>query len=97
MNGWMKKLSTSQLLDVWQMTTNCNEPEIPLIRGWLMDEIERREPERFETWLELDEPNDNDLRAVLDAPYSCLNCERLCNGCAGLEPSYTGCAMKKAI
>ncbi|MCI8442972.1 MAG: hypothetical protein HFG27_10630 [Provencibacterium sp.] len=43
----IKKLSTDQLLTLWEMTTDIDDKNIPDVRGWLMDEMERRNPESF--------------------------------------------------
>lgn len=44
----LKHYSTERLLDLWEMTTTNSDHNIPAVRGWLMDEIERRFPEAFE-------------------------------------------------
>lgn len=48
------KLSTENLLSQWELTTNCNDVNIPTVRGWLMDELEKRNPEAFNEWLDKD-------------------------------------------
>lgn len=53
--------STDQLLAVWEMTTNNHDENIPMVRGWLMDEIERRYPAAFEAWI-CGDTEDSDLR-----------------------------------
>lgn len=63
----IKTASTDDLLDVWEMTTNRNDPNIPTIRGWLMDEFEKRFPDEFATWLSEDAPQDEDLRKYIGA------------------------------
>lgn len=49
----LKHYSTERLLDLWEMTTTNSDHNIPAVRGWLMDEIERRFPEAFEKWLDI--------------------------------------------
>lgn len=63
----IKSSSTEKLLDLWETTDalNANNPEVPIVRGWLMDEIERRNPEGFDAWLEQDAPEDTDLRRFI--------------------------------
>lgn len=51
----------ADLLDEWELTTNINTPEIHMVRGWLMDELESRNPEGFEKWLDGD-ADDSTLR-----------------------------------
>lgn len=54
----IRKSSTKQLLMVWEMTTTSNDENIPMVRGWLMDELERRDPEGFNAWLDGDTEDD---------------------------------------
>ena len=58
----LKKSSLEKLLDLWDLTTALNGPQVPTVRGWLMDEISRRNPDGFDAWLDLDAPEDQDLR-----------------------------------
>lgn len=44
----------ADLLDEWELTINNKSPEIYMVRGWLMDELESRNPEGFEKWLDSD-------------------------------------------
>lgn len=55
------------LLDEWELTTNNNDPEVATVRGWLMDELESRNPEAFNSWLDQDAPEDNQLREYMTA------------------------------
>lgn len=55
------------LLDEWELTTNMNDSEISTVRGWLMDELESRNPEAFNAWLDQDAPKDNQLREYMTA------------------------------
>lgn len=52
--GILKQRSTRQLLDLWEMTTTNNDPHIPTVRGWIMDELASRFPEAFDAWLDSD-------------------------------------------
>ena len=58
----LKKSSLSKLLDLWELTTALNCPHVPTVRGWLMDEIERRNPDGFDAWMDQDAAEDQDLR-----------------------------------
>lgn len=55
------------LLDEWELTSDMNDPEIATVRGWLMDELESRNPEAFNAWLDQDAPEDNQLREYMTA------------------------------
>ena len=46
--------STEKLIELWELTTDNNSPEAPIVRGWLMDELEKRNPAGFEAWLDGD-------------------------------------------
>lgn len=56
----MSAMSTASLLDAWEATNADNREDIPTVRGWIMDELERRAPVAFEAWMLADgapEPN----------------------------------------
>lgn len=62
----LKTYSTAQLLDLWELTTSNPNEYIPVVRGWLMDELESRHPEAFDKWLDGD-AEDVDLRKYIEA------------------------------
>ena len=49
-----RKMSTEKLVELFCLTTNMQDENIPTVRGWLMDEIEKRNPEGFDKWLDTD-------------------------------------------
>lgn len=51
-----------QLVDMFEETAKIDEDGIYDVRGWLMDEIEKRNPKGFDEWLDLEEPEDKELR-----------------------------------
>lgn len=54
----IKNASTQQLLELWELTERMERsPELPIVRGWLMDEMEARDPEGFDRWMESEDPN----------------------------------------
>lgn len=59
-------LATSQLLDQWESTSDIADPNIPTVRGWLMDELEKRFPEQFDAWMDSD-CRDEELRKFIFA------------------------------
>lgn len=63
----ISNLTLGELLDEWELTTTNNSPEISIVRGWLMDELEKRNPEAFEKWLDEDYPEDSDLKYYMTA------------------------------
>lgn len=58
----LENATLADLIDQWELTSTINDPEIPTVRGWLMDELESRNPEAFNAWLDQDEPEDSDLK-----------------------------------
>ena len=55
-------LSYNELMVQWRLTSVMNMmPELASVRGWIMDEIERRFPNGYSKWLEQDAPEDDDL------------------------------------
>jgi len=47
--------SLDKLIEQFELTETNNDPYIPTVRGWLMDELESRNPDAFDTWLESEE------------------------------------------
>jgi hypothetical protein len=47
--------STEELVRDFEVTENLNTPEVPMIRGWYMDELEKRDQEAFDSWIDSDE------------------------------------------
>lgn len=62
----IESLATSQLLDQWEMTTTMTDPNTSTLRGWFMDELEKRFPDQFDKWLDSD-CRDEDLRKFIYA------------------------------
>lgn len=49
----LAKRTMAQLIADWELTERLPyTPELPVTRGWLMDEFERRDPEAYDAWLE---------------------------------------------
>lgn len=92
----LPRMPLLQLLDLWGKTTTNNSPYIYTVRGWLMEELEKREPDRFNKWMDADAPEDDDLLRFMTANTMCLNCSRFCRGCKGTQETvWSGCAMKE--
>ena len=88
----IQSLSNEQLLDIWEATGGKKGLEISIVRGWLMDELERRNPEGFDDWLNLEIPNDEMLRYYMQTNRLCLSCRCLGGDCGGITPEAgTGC------
>ena len=49
----IKKASTKKLLELWSLTESMkHSQELAIVRGWLMDELEARDPEGFDRWMD---------------------------------------------
>ena len=46
--------STTELVGDFEATEKVNDPSIYMVRGWLMDELESRDAEAFEAWIDSD-------------------------------------------
>lgn len=51
LNALFASLSIEKLIESFEATDGNHAPEIPTVRGWMMDEMERRNPDAFEAWL----------------------------------------------
>ena len=58
----ISKLSKKDLIFQWELTTISEDDHIGIVRGWLMDEFERRYPEGYNKWLSLEFPEDEELK-----------------------------------
>ena len=45
-------LSTEDIVKQFELTELLNAPETSIVRGWYMDELEKRNPEAFDKWLD---------------------------------------------
>ncbi len=45
-------LSTEEIVTQFEITELINKPEISIVRGWYMDELEKRNPAAFEAWID---------------------------------------------
>lgn len=51
----IKTASTQALLDLWDATEGAPyTPELPTVRGWIMDELQRRDPAAYAAWQDVD-------------------------------------------
>ncbi|MCI8624660.1 MAG: hypothetical protein HFG26_13515 [Provencibacterium sp.] len=92
----LKTLPTGQLLDIWEITGKIKDLEISTVRGWLMDEMERRNPVGFNAWLNRETPADEALRWHMEMNPLCLSCLCLGDDCGGMDPEpWTGCIYRK--
>lgn len=44
-------LSLEQIIDQFEITETLDDPDIPTVRGWLMDELQKRDRDAFDRWL----------------------------------------------
>lgn len=60
----LEKAQLADLLDEWELTSGRRGCEVATVRGWILDELERRNPEAFNAWLD-GEALDEELRAYM--------------------------------
>ena len=60
----ISKRTTEQLVNDFELTDNINDVNISSVRGWIMDELESRDSEVFEKWIDAyaDSPREFFLR-----------------------------------
>ncbi len=46
--------STKELCAMFELLQNVT-PEVAMARGWIMDELEKRNPEAFEMWIDCED------------------------------------------
>lgn len=44
--------TTEQLITDFELTNKSKDPYIYIVRGWLMDELEKRDAEAFDKWID---------------------------------------------
>lgn len=49
------KMTVGDLVNAFIATDSNNSAEIPTVRGWIMDELERRNFSAFESWMMSDD------------------------------------------
>ena len=58
----LHNLTMEQLVEQFEATEHVEDKDISIVRGWLMDEIEKRNPEGFDAWIDSENPADTELR-----------------------------------
>lgn len=57
----IKSRTTDSLIVSFIMTGYSNDENVPTVRGWIMDELEARNPDAFAAWIDQDAPTDESL------------------------------------
>ena len=57
----IKARTTDQLIHDFILTGTMHDANIPTVRGWIMDELEVRDPDAFAAWMDKDDATDSDL------------------------------------
>ena len=58
----IRGLPTTELIEVWERTATLEGAEIPMVRGWIMDEVEDRYPKAFAAWIDTEYCRDEELK-----------------------------------
>ena len=65
--NFIATLDIKRILDLFEMTETMNDPAVSIMRGWDMDEIEKRYPQEFDKWLDTDDMAISTLRKLIFA------------------------------
>lgn len=60
----LSRLSTERLIKEFDMTEDISGIETSMVRGWIMDELEKRNPTAYDEWLDMDYPTNEALREL---------------------------------
>lgn len=61
----ISRLSLEQLIKEFDMTEDMPASfEVSMVRGWIMDELEKRNPTAYDKWLDMDYPTNKALREL---------------------------------
>lgn len=47
----LKNLSIAQLCEIYEQSNVMDGDHVPTLRGWVMDELEKRDKKTFDRWL----------------------------------------------
>lgn len=61
----INEMSIKQLVELFSLTTNMNGEYVPTVRGWLMNAIERKNPDGFDKWLDSENCADEELASYV--------------------------------
>lgn len=51
----LARMSTERLVEQFELTETVNDPNIPTVRGWIMDELRSRDKAAFDAWTDSDD------------------------------------------
>lgn len=93
----VKRLSTQDLLTIWELTEGKQEAAIATVRTWLLEEMEARNPTGFHEWRKLKTPTDTELRWYMEINPHCFSCLHKGGDCGGrgFQPPETCRYYKK--
>lgn len=61
----LSRLSLKQLIKEFDMTEDMPAIfDLSMVRGWIMDELKKRNPTAFDKWLDMDYPTNEALREL---------------------------------
>jgi hypothetical protein len=60
MKSKVSSLTTAQLCETFELTNANNDTSIPIVRGSIMDELEARDLQAFNAWMECEIVSDMD-------------------------------------
>ncbi len=63
--GTVRNMTTKELLDLLGSDNLKGTPKIYMVRGWILFELEVKNPAEFSAWRNQDHPKDDELRRFL--------------------------------
>ena len=63
-NEIFSNMDTKKLCEAFELTNKKNTEEIPTVRGWIMEELEKRNPEAFNSWIDTNDINKMDFPSI---------------------------------
>lgn len=57
----LKTYCTADLIETWDVVEGMSDMEAVMMRGWIIDELEQRDPDALNAWIE---SHDLDLRGA---------------------------------
>lgn len=61
----LANMTTEKLIELFELTTNMNDENIPDSQRLAVDGNREKEPDGFDKWLDSEDPEDNTLRKYI--------------------------------
>ena len=95
--GELSEKPLDQVLQIWSLLPlfeEGNQEEIPMVRGWLMDELESRNQEAFDAWIDSCEDSPERFFNMSPEELRDLRVEKRINALCPCIDKFRGIEMK---